>query len=640
MTLQASVQLSVGLLLCGVFFALGRSQQRSEGGSARQGYLGLATAQALLLIGTISAAGGGAYAVWSILATLVAVVAVIRLPIPASELPNQKYLQQFLIGSGAITSIYLVLSLGTWIGTAATWETEVFEGFWREFTRSQSINAALLNRLVVGQGVVSSSYDTLLFGFPTYWLLTRVGFSLEALRTSSLFFSGLSVWLIYKLSARLGFAESRGLIAWMLLIAPGTLYYSRYGIALTATLAGVLAAIILTDRFITKQKLSGLDGCLCCLSLAIASLGYAVGRLVVVFLCILILYQFLRPNFKGSRSAWVILVFVFSITAFGIVQYLLGGAQRFIHARGEQIAHFIVDPSYQRDFLGINQNTADSTSVVRIAGAVLSKTVPEFLQIISPLSPNMIINGGVAAIGDPPLLPLYFGVLLPCILLGFKESMTSQFISRRVILLGVGCSVLLPLLGTTRVDFHRAFLALIPLTIWGGVGIIRVAKSVSVKWPKRAALFLPLIALGIWVESARLLWPNISESTPISGLIEEVELAPLPLKIGYAGAHTDWTALSIAIAKRSQSEGTKKISFLARAIISDLSSGTSGAEAEKQRFKELVKQLRESPEVPLLLIPENKFGEGAKRFRAENLSVEPVIFGGTPGLKIIPLAEP
>jgi hypothetical protein len=357
---------------------------------------------------------------------------------------------------------------------------------------------------------------------------------------------------------------------------------------MTATLAGVLAAIIFTDRFISKQRLSASDASLCVLALAIASFGYAVGRLVVIFLCIFILYRILQSNFKVPKSRWVGLLFVGGVTIFGLIQYLNCGAQRFIHARGEQLANVLTDPAYQRDFLGITQDSAESKSMTQITFAVVRKTVPEFLRMISPINPSVVKNFGVASIGDPPLLPLYLGALLPCILIGLKESFSSRFIGRGIILLGVGYSVLLPLLGTTRVDFHRAFLAVIPLTIWCGVGILQVAKAVNLRWPKLTAPLIILLALGMWAESARLLWPNISEPAGIAEIISEVELAPAPFRIGYSGAHTEWTALSIAIAKRSQTVGAKNVSFLSRPVVADLSLKSLSTDTEAQRFKEKI----------------------------------------------------
>lgn len=631
----------VGLACVG---EIGHSQTRAA--KCRIGCAGL------LLVGSSVAIAAVSLGVWQLdagavatVATLAAILGALLLHAATSRTSHEQTSRDsdrfnfLLLGALlAIVAAFLIHDLGSWSGGGLTWESEVLENFLAELAApspKESLTtvglSALLTRLRWGQGLVSSGQDSLLYGLPTLIALLVNGFSFTSLRIVSVVWTLVAGLLLYIFCAR-GRSGSTALWAAVLFLCnPVVLYYARYATAVSATFAAVLVALCSTHILLCSKSFRTGHVILCALGLFIATLTYAVGRLVVVFLTCLALWFLVMQIRAAKKNLLGLLVFLGCISAVVFFQHQSGTLPNFLHARGEQVVTFVSDPGYQRTFFGLNEGQNAVSPMTRIIGETVSRRAPELLEILSPVALFNPGREGVSWIGDPPRISLYLGVLLPTLLIGLATSFQRMRRLPAILLVGAALSTLVPLLGTSRVDIHRASIAVIPMVVWLASGLETLRDRVPSRWRSQATVVILTLLCASAIESLRLLRPDQRLSASTSGLITAVGSAAIVPSLGYAADHTEVTALNLALAQKLYEKKLPLSALLHRSVVNRLLNAQSSVEVHQI----LVSASAPSPAGAILLLPAERFKHATPLLQQAGYTVESIHFGGIAALNVV-----
>ncbi len=379
----------------------------------------------------------------------------------------------YLSAAGAIAAWFLFHQLGDYSGRLMVWEPAVLNGFGDSLREGVGVGTNAWHMLHWSEGLVSNGDESFLYGTATYALLNWVGVSVTSLRAASAVLAWLCVPAVFWGARRLGgaFVSTAGAV--LLACSVPLVYYGRYGTSLAGTLLGVVVALGCCWFFLDERADRWWGGLLCAVALFAATLGYSPARVVVLALFGVVVGSLAARWRRVRRGQLVgIVLFVVFLGSAWFLQVRSHATERFLSARGEQFLTMMKQPEVLQEYLGrpISPGTVTTYDRVELIGRLLGRRIPEYLSLLG--RPLM----GAATVGqvlgsDPPALPLFYGPLLPFLVWGIAISVlrlgSLQHLTM-VVWFVLGSA---PLLLTTRVDAHRGFLLLVPLTFWVAVGL-------------------------------------------------------------------------------------------------------------------------------------------------------------------------
>jgi hypothetical protein len=433
---------------------------------------------------------------------------------PSESLPTPLI---FTILGIVSVSFVLLYRLGPEHIPVLVWEGTVILNYFQELP-TLNLWKAFVTRLLWAQGLLSEGDRSLLYGFPTLYLLTLKS-SLLSIRVFS---------VAYFLGATLCFATlckrfCNPTIGRIALFTFGLnelgLVFGRYGSSIASTLFGVVIAFLACASLIARPSIS--RGIFAAFSLYIATLAYAPGRIVVLILLAMTVVGLLECRFRPLRlRIYVTLILCAGILLVCTAQGRFGYIGAFSYVRGEKFSTMIQSGLWPdrlverwRAFRAENRppNAADYLSFG--TALVTEVTIPQMAQLLSPFDQAPAVTRNFSH--DPLSLELYAKPLYPFMLVGILmvSRNASRWISNTLLAwMVVGCA---PILLTNRVDSFRTSILIVPLAVWAAVGIAEaINEARRARVPQSiVAIFLVATVIGVTTIRATLLhFPGVSPS--------------------------------------------------------------------------------------------------------------------------------
>lgn len=513
-----------------------------------------------------------------------------------------------------VSSLFIFHQLRDYPGTLLVWESPVSSEFSRSFQGGETVGQFARNRLLWDDGLMSRGEKSLLYGVPTYALLKNVEFSTLTLRVVSAL-AALATTLLMFLIVRRFFGPAMGAVAAGLLAFNACfLFYARYGTLSAATLMTVVLALGATWWFLFAERYAWLKGAVCGLALCLATFHYAPGRLVVLVLLAIatgfVLFQ--RSKWGWSRLLGLLLLWA-AVVGLWLFESRHDHARLFLKARGEQYAGFVKDPYYIRLYLGrdINPHALTRSDKVQILARVLKTTIPQYTWFFTP-GPAAVPPGREVLDLDPPRIKLFFGPLAVFALWGFLYSLRRVADPRHAALVAWVVLCTPPLLLTNRVDTHRIFLFVIPVTLWIARGLRQAARLVDragmPSWVSHAlgiVLALALVQNAAW----QLFYPSPRPSPFCKAAAAELEKLPGPVLLATDEIdHREVAWLNIQMMERQRRDPARRGGLLNGHLVHQIRDGR--AEVNPRHVWILLDHLRDTT---LILAPAHRFHKVASR---------------------------
>jgi hypothetical protein len=557
----------------------------------------------------------------------------------------------YLGGALLIAGVLMFHDLGGYAGSLQRWEVPVVGGFpdvgpcptvlkttrphcsapfgfAHGFETGQSILGYAARRLIWDDGLLSGGSGSLFYGAPTYALFHALGFSPWTLRVSAVTAMLLSIAVIHVLARRFFGPVAGGAAAMMLALNACALFYGRYASSPSGTVLAVLLAVLCTWLFLDRDRPPWWMGALCAEALYVATLQYAPGRLVVLVLLGLIFLALItrwRQRLVGCAVIAVAAVAVWE------VQGLAGGRNVFLFGRGEQYFYMTKWPDYVASIcptcaaLSARSPMAGQLELLR---SWLHITVPQYLSFIRPSVQSVPLRDW-----DAPIFPnLFYGPLMSFIVWGIGHSLRRWRSWPHGCLLLWVSAVTVALLLTNRIDSHRIMLFVIPLSLWGALGIWEAVQAMTHARVPRALQHLLAAALSLTVVSndVRLLWsPRIPR--PVAGRILADELAdvPGPVAVGALIDDGDRGIVELAMLERERRDPNRTGFFIPQPLLAALRQ--DGATATTPDVVQLEALLGAAT---VLLAPANQFQAAAALLQQHGVSAQG---SGPPGYEVLRL---
>lgn len=402
---------------------------------------------------------------------------------------------------GALPLIYRVIPTDT---PFLPWECETVLTYVDAYGRGLDVGTFAEEALKTNQGLLSSSGKSLLFGIPTYELMDRFGWSRTMLR--------LLPYLFGLVSLALGFLAMRGLFSravallFVAVVATNPILpqYMGYGVSQTATLCGfvsALALIVLSLKSASRARYAWAAGA--ALALLLTIYNYAPGRIyVLATLGFLVVYGFsivrTADSSKSSRATALLIVALTCGLFFAQLSWnswsslmAVRGEQAFLMSKHtDQLAQYLGD--IPADKLSGPHGIPLSIKV-RFLAAVALERAQEFVSRYTPSFPRetYFLRGSLHGDTFPP----YHGALLIPILIGFFASLRALRSTGNLLLLTIFVGGIAPLLLTNRVDNHRSFLLIVPLSAWAAQGLWLLLRRLRGGWLAEAHCGLIVVAV-------------------------------------------------------------------------------------------------------------------------------------------------
>ena len=506
----------------------------------------------------------------------------------------------YLVAAIGMASLLLFWRLGTYAGSLLIWEESVINGFADAFRAGQGVWAYARERFLWDNGLLSAGNTSLFYGAPTYALFHVAGFSPWTLRCLAAVATLLSVAVCY-LAMRRVFDRGIAVAASVLLsVNTSVLFYGRYGTSAAGTLLAVLLALWATWAFLASERQAWWLGPACGAALYLATLQYSPARLVVLVLLVFtpaaIVVQWRR--FSWRRAAGLLGLVVVLATVWRI-EGRFDRQGDFLAARGEQVVTFLEHRDYIREFLGreIEPGMLTPFDKIELVTRVLETTVPEYLRLtlpaVNPAPPGALITV------DPPPLPLYFAPLVVFVLWGLGMSLVRWRFWPYACVLSWAGATSLPLLLTTRVDAHRVALLVIPVCVWGALGIDRAVQVLDRSGVPRSVqhgLGWLLLAMVVWADLNLLYaspartqsafpyalhfgrYPVLHRPVTADALAADIEAIPGPVAVGMILDPRDRGWIQLALLQRMWLDPQRTSSVLPEGLVNDLRTGVVHSE--------------------------------------------------------------
>ena len=432
-----------------------------------------------------------------------------------------------LVAAVLLATFALGWHLRTFAGSTLVWEAPVTTGFGEAFFAHTSTLGYAVHTLVWNEGLVSNGNASLLYGAPTYALLTHAGFSTLSLRLFAALWALLLVPALWVFARRHFGPAAAAVTALVASANTYVVFYGKYGTSLSATVLACVVAAIAVGELVAPGGAVWWRGLVAGAALYLATLGYSPGRLVVIALLASLVPAVVRAR-RGHRQALAAIAALAVVaTAVVAAERAAGGQHTFLHARGEQLFTILAEPDYVRDYLthdsaafnafarwarnaGLTRllPTAQELAAVpregpfqpspaqrfEVAFKVLVETLPQCYRLLSPLT--MASPGHQSIFDDPPAIKAYFAPLAAFTLLGFVVSLRRARQWGHAVLLAWFVVTVFPVLLTTRFDAHRTVLLAVPLCAWTALGAVETGRALTRLGVQRAARSALGVSLG------------------------------------------------------------------------------------------------------------------------------------------------
>ncbi len=513
-----------------------------------------------------------------------------------------------------------------------TWEPDVLSWLEKEMIEAPSGIGALASRLHWQQGLLSSGGDSLLYGLPTFLLLSGKDVSVLSLRVAAALLALACLVLCWAATRRFFGDQVAACATLLCLLAPPFLFYGRYGTSVTAMWASLWLALWAVYALLSRPSTG--RAVLAALALYVATLQYAPGRIVVVAL--LFLTAATLPVAGGSRPARARAALALAaLVATAIAVNSRGdGIFNFYNARGEQILRFRHQPDMVEEYLGhaVEPRVLPWKEMPRLALGVARTNLRAFQDVVAPVS--RFSQGGEVHSADPPRLPLLFRASLPLVLWGLALSFRKESASPRPAgLFAVFLLAALPLLLTNRVDVARAGGLLPFLVIWGALGGADLLKRlVRAAGRPAAAVVISLFLLGSSASAGSAVVPE-EQSPNLVGesLLAEIAAIDGPARLGVRAPRVQLGSAWLATMGHLHCRGVNVPALLDEGLLDRLS---RQPEREPEALGEVIALVRATP---LLLGPLADFSHLQAPLTARGLDVEEV---GTKDFPLLRIGTP
>jgi len=407
----------------------------------------------------------------------------------------------------AVAAAMILVRLGSYSGSLMTWEPETIDGFRRALRNHTPWWTFAGQRLGWGYGLLSTSWDSLLYGSAAYMLLSTVAVSAVSLRLPAAVFALAALPVLYLVGRRAGGRVVGLLTVVVAALQPTLILYGRYGVDVSATFLAVTLAILACTVIADGKSVRPWFGLLAAAAVALATFGYSPGRLVALMLTVLtVALVVLGPARRERRRIVALSIFLACLLGLAALQYSLGSLGRFVDVRGEQI--LTLSTSFQSRFSGGRAAANDTIGRAELARSMLKTTLPEAAAVVGrPFSSSPTSNTVVHQ--DPPLAPFFFAPLLPFLGWGLVTSIRRWKEGCHALLLATALSATLPILLTTRADAPRMSLLTIPIAVWIALGLrdaAAAARNCGLDRRLVSAAGLALVVLAV-LRDVSLLYP-------------------------------------------------------------------------------------------------------------------------------------
>jgi hypothetical protein len=501
------------------------------------------------------------------------------------------------------------------------WEPEVFQGFDQALRSETSFVGFVSERLGWGWGLVSTSWDTLIWGPLTYAVFLAGEVSPLGQRVVGAGLAVLVVPAIFVAGRLVGGRSLGATAAVMASVHPMVLFYGRYGIALSATLLFLVLSLAACLWAVAQPRRPILAGSVAAVALAGATFGYAPARASVIALAAVLVIRLAVT----APPVWRVLIPVLIVfTALVLFQASRGEVFRFAHGRGEQLWSMM-----NHDYLvamHVGEPGPEGHRHLDVAGHLIARTVPEAAEVLArPLHPEL--EAARIAQHDPPWLPLVPTALVPFALLGLGRSLRTLRSPSTQFLIAL-CAVVAPMVLTTRIDAHRLMALAIPLTVWSAEGTLVflhwLHTAGAPRW-LRGILLASLIGLA-GLHTSGLIRSEIGSPGALPELRATVERSLPPVLMIVDGDHRLVGGVRMAITRRWIASGRTDRSGIMKA--EHVAALRSGSPAVARTLPAL---LRSAESRVLVFFPEAGFREVGERLAAQGFRITPFETGSGPG---------
>jgi hypothetical protein len=563
-----------------------------------------------------------------------------------------------LVAALLVAAALLLWHLGTFAGSTMVWESPVTAGFGDAFYEGTRPLEYAVRTLPWNDGLVSNGNLSLLYGAPTYALLTHLGFSPFTLRACAALAALLLVAALWLFASRhYGAAVAAG-VAVLAALNPYVIFYGKYGTSLAATLLACALAALAVGELGRRGGVAWWHGLVAALALYVATTNYSPARLVVIVL-LASAAPWAATAWREHRRRALAAFATLGVAAAAVVaaQGAVGAAHLFLHARGEQIFTILGERDYVREYLarespaydaferwagrlGLLHTAAEAQGAgpdrpagdrittaqrVEVTFKVLAETLPECNRLLSPFEP--VESNGAPIFEDPPPIKPYFAPLAAFTLLGFAISLRRLTRWCNAVMLAWFTMTVVPVLLTTRLDAHRTFLVAVPLCFWTAQGVVEagaVLRTLGVGRWTRTGLGVALAAVVLWGTGSIVLRRD-SDSGIDRRVLAEVERIPGPLAVGALIDHRERAWLELALLERTR----RNRSAEARLLPADLREVP--ARERGLLSPELLERFRSlSAATTVILAPADPYRAAAGQMRAAGLRVDEVRDQGVP----------
>jgi hypothetical protein len=490
----------------------------------------------------------------------------------------------YLVVALVVAALLLFERLGSYYSVLVAWEATVTDGFANAFAAGEGVWDYTRKRFLWDDGILSAGHTSLFYGAPTYALMQLAGFSPLTLRLCSAVAALLSVAVIYAVGCRF-FGRVAGAAAAVLFALSHTvLFYGRYGSSPAGTLLAALLALFCVWVFLDRDRSAWWMSVPAAVALFVATLQYAPARLVVVvLLAVTAVVSVARWRRLWWQRAFGLIVLGAAVAGFWRMEQHFQRTHLFVNARGETFLHFVRSPGVIKGLVGREVTSQDlrpgglslPDKAALLAG-VLEITVPQYLE---QLWPNVRRPGQGVALGlDPPPLSLYYVPAGIFVLWGFAYSLVRFTDFRHLCLLAWVFGTTGPLLLTNRVDSHRILMFVIPLTLWGAVGVREAVRAWrAARMPSLVGHAFAVAAIVTAVYSAvNVLYidPRRVDPPPVgTGMLAEINSIKGPVVLGLDWDHREVGWIRLGMTERARREpgwsGTMLPEGVLRGVVND-----------------------------------------------------------------------
>ncbi len=405
------------------------------------------------------------------------------LPLPGSTLTLPA-----LVSIAVGASIPLIYRMWPSSAPSLCWECDSVLLFFSAFSDNQSLWDFTRYAVLFKPGVLAASAHTLFWGVPTFAILTWVSWTNFSFLSISLLLGTASV-LIGSLIVRLLFSSGVALCFIIIFaVNPALVFNMGYGVAQTGTLFALLLAILFTFRALMGKGLVWINVPLAIVFLFGATLNYGPGRVFVVatliFLAGVVLAALLWRRLP-KKLALTALVLLVGATTVLVAENRANRRTDFTSMRGEHALHQELVNQHLKTILSDTPEMRIldplNLPILLRARFLLGYAWLGFKQFEYSFSPftrldmqrrGLSVGNESSPYQSGLIIFIAVGVWLSVsnIVRAFLNRSSHKSLNHAFILslflLGLG-----PLLLVNRLDQHRSFLLIYPLTVLAALGM-------------------------------------------------------------------------------------------------------------------------------------------------------------------------